>query len=154
MVKINSAWLIYWVWEGNESKAVTDKIITIINYRRSGKFISELIEVLYEINNSNLRETGYSTKKRSYKSKEMNSFIMCGVSPYIEARRVKNIEIFENSEGKEEIRWIQPSTYRLEEASENSRVVEATREISKHYVRNKRGLLSFAPLSSLNKSET
>lgn len=155
MERIKSAWLIYWVWDGNESKAITDKIITIINYRRSGKFISDLIEVIYAINSSNLRETGHSAKKR-IKSKDKDGYFICPSwgPPYIEARKVKNIEVFENREGKEVIRWIQPATYKLSETPDIHPFTEATPEIQKEFVRVKSGLLSFLPLSSLNKSET
>ena len=136
MVKIKKAWLITWEW-GNDSKAVVDKVITIINHRRAKDFISNLIEVIYDINTSNLRELGSYAKDKAhkpYKSKsDFNEIITCGANPFIMARRIKDIEITINSQQKEVIRWVQPATYKFDESKNN--FVEITGEISIEYTR-------------------
>jgi hypothetical protein len=147
MIKIKSAWLITWEWD-NDAKAVVDKVITIVNHRRSNDYIANLIEVLYDINTSNLSELGsYSKDKafKSYKSKvDFNSVINCGANPYIVAQRVKNIEISRNSQDKEIIQWIQPPKYVMDDSK--GIFIQITGEISKNYERIKNGLLSFESL--------
>ena len=153
MVKIKTGWLITWEW-GNDAKAVVDKVITIINHRRGGDSISNLIEIIYDINTSNIAELGsYAKDKayRPYKSKShFNGTITCGSNPFIMARKVKNIEISVNNDQKEVIKWVQPATYRFEEA--HDKFVEITGVISKEYTRIRSGLLCFECLWDRNKN--
>ncbi len=147
MIKIKSTWLITWEWD-NDAKAIVDKVITIVNHRKSHDYVSNLIEVLYNINTSNLAELGSYAKDKAfkpYKSKiDFNSVITCGANPYIVAQRVNNIEISRNNQGKEIIQWVQSPKYRMDDSK--GIFIPITDEISRKYERIKNGLLSFESL--------
>jgi hypothetical protein len=151
MIKIKSAWLITWEC-GNDSAEVIDKVITIINHRKGKDFVLNLVEVLYSISNSNLKEIGICAKDKAhnpYKSKyDFNGNITCGANPFIMARKVKNIEITTNSQDKEVISWTSYTQYRCDESSN---IIKIREEINQVYTRIKTGRLSFEPLWNMEK---
>jgi hypothetical protein len=107
-------WLITWEWAGDYAK-VENPIAAILNPRLSPKRVSEIIELLYVNRNYSLSERlDYSNNKKFnpypaeyYKINGVDYLdrIYCGHMPYLYARKVKDIKVVTNQNGKEELIW-------------------------------------------------
>jgi len=56
---MKSGWLITWEWIGDHD-AVEEKVVAIVNYRRSAPYIKELMEQLY------IEKTSMASEKLDY----------------------------------------------------------------------------------------
>jgi hypothetical protein len=115
IIKLKGAWIITWEW-ASDSAALVDSFAGIINYRKSTKYVKDLVEFLYNLKTSNLNELAAYAKNRKnipYKAVvDFNSRITCGHHPFLFARYVKNIEIFVDLHSeKEKITWETYPTY-------------------------------------------
>lgn len=65
---MKSAWLITWEWIGDHA-AVEQKIVAILNYRKSAKYVKDFIEQLY------IEKTSTVTEKMSFaKDRKSNPY--------------------------------------------------------------------------------
>ncbi|MDG0801967.1 hypothetical protein [Pectobacterium polaris] len=110
MKKIKSAWLITWEWFGEHAKVDDEKrIVSIVNYRKSHKYIYDLVGNLYTSHTASVSEklTFAANSKKTiyppyYFAKNGITYadiIHCGDNPFLYARRVKNLMINEKSSG-------------------------------------------------------
>ena len=109
------AWLI--TWEGT-SKKITDenRIIAIISSRRSGSFIEDLVDTLYQMCSDTAYEMAFMSnrKKERYRSNHVvNAANICfGKNPFIYARKVRDLEIVKNKHDfTETVVWCEPAEY-------------------------------------------
>ncbi|MFH2060283.1 MAG: hypothetical protein ABIJ59_15465 [Pseudomonadota bacterium] len=109
------AWLI--TWEGTSKKITEEnRIIAIISYRRSGSFIEDLVDTLYQMCSDTAYEMAFmaNRKKGRYLSNHVvNEANICfGKNSFIYARKVRDLEIFKNkSELTETVAWCEPAEY-------------------------------------------
>ena len=102
------AWLITWEWIGDHAK-VENKIVAILNYRRSGEYVRKITELLYANNCFSLRErVAYARNKRNnpYPAQIYSGErIHCGHNPYLYARLVDDLCVNIDENGEESITW-------------------------------------------------
>ena len=137
------AWLITWGWTGDYA-AVVDKVVGILNPRWSEKRIVPIIEFLYNQRTSNLAEmAGYAEKRSNnpYTAKNMGNSLMCGVNPYLEARKVEELNITINPDTLcEKISWIEPPLHTFDENHEG--LIEIRGRIPREFQRKIVGTIS------------
>lgn len=111
MKKIKSAWLITWEWFGEHVKVDNEKrIVSIVNYRKSHKYIYDLVGDLYTSHTTSVSEKlafAADNKKTVYPPYYLvkngityADIIHCGDNPFLYARRVQNLMIDEKSPDK------------------------------------------------------
>ena len=109
------AWLVTWEGTGDHAK-VENKIVTVLNYRRSPVNVRMIVEQLYADRVYNLSELlEYAKKKKNcpYPAKfyvmkgggAWSSRITCGHNPYLYARLVDDLRVTEDEGGKESLSW-------------------------------------------------
>ncbi len=120
ILKIKRAWIMTWEWM-SDSASLVDSFAGIINYRKSEKYVVDLVEFLYNLKTANLSElASYAKNHKSvpYKAAvDFNFHIACGGHPLLLARQVKNIEVFvDPGTNIETITWETFPTYRPSES--------------------------------------
>ncbi|MBE7436754.1 MAG: hypothetical protein HS100_22775 [Anaerolineales bacterium] len=109
------SWIIAWDWTGDYA-AIADKVVGVLDSRKSVKHVAEIVEFLYAQFNSNLTELfaySRSRKKNPYRAEiDFNSRIRCGGNPSLTAEIVENVKIVTDpSTGIETISWITLPVY-------------------------------------------
>lgn len=109
-----TAWLITWEWVGNHARR-EDKIAAILSPRLTSDRIKEIVEVIYA-------NKFYSYRERVAfaKDKKANPYpatfddiegipwqgrLRCGHNPWLEARLVDNLFVFQDTGGEEQLSW-------------------------------------------------
>jgi len=117
---MRSAWLITWSWIGDHAAVPEDEmVVAIVNYRRNGQYVKDLVENIY------IERTSSPTEKLAYaKDRKSNPYparygniggvpwhgrIFCGHNPYLYARLVDNLRVV-TSRGKEKLSWDERSS--------------------------------------------
>lgn len=110
---MKSAWLITWEWAGNHA-AMDKKVVSLINYRKTGEYIRNFVEQLYIVHNStdgekaSYAKNSHSNPYPAYFAKiggvSWHGRIYCGHNPHLYARLVSNIRT-EEVDGGEVLRW-------------------------------------------------
>lgn len=104
------AWIITWEWVGN-SAAIVDRVVGILDSRKSVKHVAEIVEFIYAQWNSNLTELSDYARKRNHNPYQaeidFNSCIHCGGHPMLSAKIVSNLKIVTDPNTSiETISWI------------------------------------------------
>ena len=108
------AWLVTWEWAGNHAR-VKDPIAAILSPRLSGKRVREIVEFIYVNAKYSLGErASYANNKKfnpypacygTIKGIDYLDEVYCGHNPYLHARRVDDLKIITDSNGRENISW-------------------------------------------------
>lgn len=129
LVKLKSAWLITWDWNGDHAK-VEDKLVAILDYRRSARYIERLLEQMYvssqlayheQLRYAKNRESspyqvGHRVveilKKRAERYGETtlakaSDIMMCGENPFLYARIVNDLEGYIDENNNEHLKWVE-----------------------------------------------
>jgi hypothetical protein len=104
---MKTAWLITWEWTGDRARK-ENKIVSILNYRRSSSQIKKIVEHLYVDSEYSLSERlayAKSIKNNPYPALQERGMITCGHNPWLLARYVNNIRVDVDSERKEHLVW-------------------------------------------------
>ena len=98
---LKSAWLITWGWAGRYAKPKGNKVVAILNYRKTGEYVRGLTEQFYgsrRYTELEMLECAFSDKKNCYPAQfvpingvRFDGQIMCGANPYLHARLVRNL---------------------------------------------------------------
>ena len=109
------AWIIAWDWTGDYA-AIVDRVVGILDSRKSEKRVAEIVEFLYAQFNSNLTELlAYSTsrKRNPYRAEiDFNSRIHCGGNPFLTAEIVEEVKVITDpTTGIETISWVTLPVY-------------------------------------------
>lgn len=109
-----TAWLITWEWTGDHARR-EDSIAAILSPRLTFEKIKEIVEMIYTNEFYTYRERIAFTK-----NKKANPYpatfddiddipwqgrIHCGHNPWLEARLVDNLRVFQNPNGDEQLSW-------------------------------------------------
>jgi len=93
-----------------------NKIVAIVDSRRSAAFIEDLVDVLYCCSVHSAYEMAFSANKRSLRARQYKQLISSpsrlfyGLLPCIFARRVHNLVIVRNEqEQTERLTWTEPA---------------------------------------------
>ncbi|HEY7314013.1 MAG TPA: hypothetical protein VH643_31980 [Gemmataceae bacterium] len=107
-------WLVTWEWAGDHA-AVNEKIVAILDYRRSSKQMLQIVELLYINSTSSVQEKvsyARNRKKNPYPAKygylgniPWMGEIYCGHNPYLHARRVDNLKVTIDEDMNETVSW-------------------------------------------------
>jgi len=99
-VKMKSAWVVTWEWSHRDA-AVDRKVAALLNYRKTGHFVRDVVEYLYMNRGYNAAEMAqcakdpssnpYSARFADVKGVPFIDRIYCGHNPYLYARRVSNV---------------------------------------------------------------
>ena len=152
-LKLKSAWLIRWDW-ANPAAALVDEFACLVNYRKSAKYIKDLVEYIYYSNSLNLVENVFFAKNNKnipYRAgSDFNGNIRCGHNPWIEAIFVKKVEVVvDKGTGIETINWETLPQY--EPTVEGPKLIFPPR---KEYIERKIvGPLNFSPMFDRVKGE-
>ena len=109
------AWLITWEW-GNDSAAVADQVVTVLNPHWGEARVLELVEALHAIMTSNVTQLANYAKRSSNnpcRGKSVDNRIVCGHNPWLEARQVSDLTVATDPAGLEVISWREPDRYAL-----------------------------------------
>jgi hypothetical protein len=103
------SWIITWDWTGDYA-AIADRVVGILDSRKSAKHVAELVEFLYAQFNSNLAELlAYASdrKRNPYRAEiDFNGHIHCGANPFLSAEIVDELKIVTDpNTGIETITW-------------------------------------------------
>jgi len=108
------AWLITWENAGEHAK-VLDKIAGLLNPRWPATRVAHVVEFLYARARYNIQEMAHQYAKfgcsRPYKA-EIGPWeiVSCGHDPYLEARKVTNLEVVvDPATEMETISWTEPA---------------------------------------------
>jgi len=132
---MKSGWLITWEWFGDHA-AVKEKVVSIINYRKSADFVKNYMDQLYidlssgvafkyevaKNNNFNPYPAHYLTLQGGV---EYCGRIFCGHNPHLYGRKVTNIRVIDMDTDSESLAWDEidiPDTVR-EEAETRQRML-------------------------------
>ena len=111
-----NGWIV--TWEGTGNHEITKgegRIAAIVNYRRSSEYVRDLVEFLY-VNSLHFQDRfAYAKNKKSNPypadyvrladgAKYLDE-ITCGHNPYLRARRVDNIQVTTDENGKAAVTW-------------------------------------------------
>lgn len=107
------AWLVTWEWTGEHAR-VKNPIAMILSSRVSGKRVREMVEQIY------VNATYILSERAAYAEKKFNPYpayygdiesidyldvIYCGHNPYLHARRVDDLRVEIDRNGKESMSW-------------------------------------------------
>jgi len=111
---LKSAWIVTWDWMGDHAKVDEEKcFVTVLNYRWSNERVRDLLEQLYiALNYSPWDKTAVAKTKKNnpYPAKVISSReIHCGHNPLLRARRVRNLKVVLDVDGKQKLDWIELS---------------------------------------------
>jgi hypothetical protein len=112
-MKTKSAWLVTWEWS-HPGAAVEKKVAAIINYRRTGEQVRQLVEHIYMVRSYSPGEMARSAKDRSSNPypaefERINGVpwqgrIRCGHNPHLYARLVSNLRTV-GTDLEDDIAW-------------------------------------------------
>ncbi|MCA0175856.1 MAG: hypothetical protein LCH73_06160 [Proteobacteria bacterium] len=114
-MKLKSAWLVTWEWIGDHAVVKEEeKVVALVNYRRGGEYVKDVVEHLY------IAKTSSPVEKATYaRNPNANPYraqfdtrngipwqgrIHCGHNPWLYARLVSNVRTVNTAEG-EVLRW-------------------------------------------------
>jgi hypothetical protein len=126
MKKGRAVWLVTWDWGVTDCGKYTDteSIAAIINSRRSGESVRQLVELLYVTKFYTLSQR--MDWARGGKSNHLSHFgsingtpwveqIFCGHGPSrLYARRVNDLSIERNENGEEKATWTETATHSIQ----------------------------------------
>jgi hypothetical protein len=102
------AWLIEWDWDGDHARHDGPRYI-VVNWRRSAKYVADLMERLYAQSEYSLDEQVALAAGRwenPYRARiEDFERIHCGHNPFLFARPVRNLSAEQDGNGEEVLRW-------------------------------------------------
>ena len=115
---MKKAWLVTWEWAGKHAERKS-KVASILNYRLSGKTVSEYMERHYVDSYYSLSERLSYAKSRKntpypaqFATVEVEGKIVpwtgrinCGHNPFLYGRLVQNIRVEVDSDGNERLEW-------------------------------------------------
>jgi len=109
------AWIIAWDWTGDYT-AIADRVVGIVNARKSAKYVAEIVEFLYLQFNCNLTELlTYSTNRKKSPCRaeiDFNGRILCGGNPSLKAEVVEDVRVSTDPvTGIETISWMTQPVY-------------------------------------------
>lgn len=102
------AWLITWEWMA-DAAAVKDKVVGILNSRKSPRQVAEIVEFMYSQATSRPSEMALYSKGRRYNPYQarIDFTIQCGHHPWLLAELVSDLSITIDPEtGLETISWL------------------------------------------------
>lgn len=110
------AWLTTWEWSGNAA-AMADVVAAILNSRWGQQRVLDLVEALYALTNSTPGELAIYARRPShnpYRARYEVDRIVCGHNPWLEARKVAELEIrIDETTDLETISWKEPDAYAI-----------------------------------------
>jgi len=114
--RVMKAWLITWDWVG-DAASVVDRVVGILNPRKSSKTVAEIVEFLYTQQTATVTGlAGYARNRKRipYRAEiDFNDRVVCGHNPFLFAELVSDLEITTNPEtGIETISWKTQAVYR------------------------------------------
>ena len=112
--RLGAAWLV--TWEGTSSpKPQNERIVSILNYRRSSDQVLKYVEQLYVDRLGSLQEKVTIARHRTnnphhaeyvrVNGVQWQGEITCGHNPHLSARPVKNLVLHEGADGEEVLTW-------------------------------------------------
>lgn len=106
------AWLIRWNWAGNHA-AVDNPIVTVLSARTNIKDIQAYVEQRYIEATASLDEkldyARYNDPvEPPYRARRERGVIHCGHNPWLEAKKVDDLKVEVDGEGKEVLKWAKP----------------------------------------------
>lgn len=125
LIRLKQAWLITWDWLGDHAK-VDEKVVAILNYRRSGHTIRKVVEQIYMSRQYSLHEQASYAKNKKRSNYYPAQFsiidggrfidqIHCGDNPFLWARRVFDLEAYVDENCDEHLTW---DEYHYEKANQ------------------------------------
>jgi hypothetical protein len=113
------AWLITWTWSGDHARPDDDNV-EILNPRLSPERVREFAELIYHRTSSPSEIISWRLRKESpiYPPAEFvlvegiryHGWITCGNNPFIIARKVKNLSVSTDVNGKQIVDWTDECT--------------------------------------------
>lgn len=124
------AWLITWQWCGDHARPDDDNV-EILSPRLSPERVREFTELIYHRTSSPSEKISWRLRKEGqvYPAAEFaivegipyHGWITCGNNPFVTARRVKDLSVSADANGRQVLTWTNECTPR--EAAEKIRLI-------------------------------